>query len=262
MKKEGNKFKVFKNGTPGKISIIFIHGFPFDHNIWNDQVKELSNDYYCVTYDIRGLGGSGDEVQFTLEDLVDDLFDLIKVENLHNPVLCGLSMGGYIALRAVEKQESEFRGLILCDTKSEADSNEAKLKRAAGIKQITEEGVDKFISVFIPQCFKEESIKKLGGRYLDIYKRSSEFDPEGIKGCLLAMAARTDTTDYLTKLKLPVLLLCGEEDKLTPPNIMRSMSDKIKNSEFIIVPESGHMSPVENPVFVNERIKKFLKNFY
>ena len=255
-----NNLTVFQEGNPANIPIIFVHGFPFDHLMWNNQVSAFKSSYFCVSYDIRGLGESptGDG-QYTIESFVDDLEKIIDELKMEHPVLCGLSMGGYISLRAVERMEEKFRALILCDTKSEADNNETKLKRAAGIKRINNEGIQKYISDFVPNCFAEESIENLGEQYISILERSMNSDPLGVKGCLLAMAGRTDTTEYLSKIEIPVLVLCGERDTLSPPDSMKAMATRINNSEFAIVPGSGHMSAVENPSFLNERIRSFFK---
>lgn len=261
MKTLDNNIQIFQKGDSHNLPLIFVHGFPFDHQMWDKQIEHFSKNYFCITYDIRGLGISpvGDG-QYTMESHVDDLFDVMEKLGVVKPVLCGLSMGGYIALRAVEREEEKFKGLILCDTKSEADNNETKLKRSAGIKKINLEGIQKYIAEFVPNCFAEKSFEKLGEEYIAILGRSMNSDPNGVKGNLLAMAGRTDTTDYLSKFKIPVLLLCGEYDKLTQADVMRGMKDKIENSEFFIVPEAGHMSPVENPQFVNDKLMDFLES--
>ena len=133
--------QIFTTGSSERKSIIFIHGFPFDHYMWDEQVNELKSLYYCVNYDIRGLGISpAGDGQFTLESFVDDLESIIDEFKLDKPILCGLSMGGYIALRSAERMENKIGGLILCDTKSEADTDEGKLNRAGGIKKINKEG--------------------------------------------------------------------------------------------------------------------------
>ena len=174
-----DKLATFSKGNPANQPIIFVHGFPFDNNMWKKQVRALSSDFCCVTYDIRGLGNSpAGDGQFTLEMFVEDLFGIIEGLKLSKPVLCGLSMGGYIALRAIEKDEEKFRALILCDTKSSADNDETKLKRAAGIKKINTEGVGKYVSEFIPNCFAEESIEKLGNEYKSILENSMKYDPD------------------------------------------------------------------------------------
>ncbi|HVO73466.1 MAG TPA: alpha/beta fold hydrolase [Ignavibacteriaceae bacterium] len=254
-----NNLAVFHEGDPSNIPLLFVHGFPYDHQMWNNQAAAFKPSNFCVSYDIRGLGESpAGDGQLTMESFADDLEKIIDELKLDHPVLCGLSMGGYISLRAVERMETKFRALILCDTKSESDNNETKLKRAAGIKRINIEGVRNFVADFVPNCFAKESIEKLGEEYIAILGRSMNSNPIGVKGCLMAMAGRTDTTGYLSKIKIPVLVLCGEKDTLSPPESMRAMADKIKGSEFKVVPGSGHMSAIENPAFVNEKIRKFL----
>ena len=255
-----NNFRIFQTGLENKQSIIFIHGFPFDHRMWDRQMDYFGRDYHCICYDIRGLGQSpSDEGQMTIESFVDDLFDLIEKLNLIHPVLCGLSMGGYISLRAIERDEDKFGGLILCDTKAEADNNEGKLNRAKGIKEINLNGVENFVGNFVLKCFSDNFIKDYRNNYEEVLNRAKSSEPTGVKGCLLAMAARTDTTDYLSKIKIPVLLLCGELDRLTPPDIMMTMGDKINNSTFVLIPEAGHVSSVENPKHFNYEIERFLK---
>jgi pimeloyl-ACP methyl ester carboxylesterase len=260
----GQKIKIYKTGKPEKMPIVFIHGFPFDHHMWDKEINELSSFYYCITYDIRGLGisPSGDG-QFTIESFVDDLESIINELELNKPILCGLSMGGYITLRSVERMENKLGGLILCDTKSESDTDEGKLKRADGIKTINQFGVQKFISGFVPNCFAEYFINSCARDYNEILSRSLNSDPVGLKGCLLAMQGRTDVTAYLSKIQIPTLVVCGEEDKFTPPTIMKKMAEKIVNSKFEIIPGAGHMSPVENLEYFNRTILHFLKkNFY
>ena len=257
MDKIKNNLAIFSKGSSKNIPIVFIHGFPFDHNMWNHQTEKLSQEYFCVSYDIRGLGKSpAGEGQFTMEMFVDDLMEIIEGSKLSTPVICGLSMGGYIAQRAVEREEKNFRALILCDTKSAGDNNDARIKRAEGIKKINELGSKQYVKNFLPNCFSEESTRKLF--YKETLNRSLKTSSVGLKGCLLAMAGRTDTTEFLSKIKIPVLIICGEKDKLSPPHIMKEMAESISNSEFHIIPRAGHISPLENPETVNKIIADFL----
>lgn len=259
MKETINGLSVFLEGNNKNKSIIFLHGFPYDHTMWMAQINEFSKDYFCVSYDIRGLGESpAGNGQFTMESFVDDLEIIIDELRLDKPVLCGLSMGGYIGLRALERMQENFSAAILCDTKSESDNDEGKLKRAAAIKRINLEGLKPFTKEFITNCYgdfykinyKEEFEKRIA--------KSSAFSPVGVKGSLLAMLGRNDTTEYLNKIKIPVLVICGEFDALTPLDVMQPLADKINGAEFAIINNSGHMSPIENPTEANAAINNFL----
>ncbi len=254
-----NNLSIFTSGQENLKAIIFVHGFPYDHHMWDAQVENFIKEYYCITYDIRGLGQSPEsDGQYTMESFVDDLEKVINELNLDKPVLCGLSMGGYISLRAVERMENKLGALILCDTKSVADDDQGRLKRAAGIKIINEEGSEKFVEQFVPNCFGEKFIKEHNSEYREVLNRSKQNSSVGLKGCLLAMAGRTDTTSYLSKISIPVLIICGKEDKLIPADIMKSMAEKIKGSKFIVVENAGHMTPIESKDIVNKRIREFL----
>lgn len=258
-----NGLRVFTRGNKNNKAIIFVHGFPYDHSMWDLQVDELKENYYCVNYDIRGLGESyiGDG-QYTMEAFVWDLFSVIDGLHVENPVLCGLSMGGYIALRAVEKEPERFSGLILCDTKSESDNNDGKIVRSKAIDKINVEGVESFVREFVPKCFHPKTSERYGEMYDKILAITQNQNSVGVKGALLAMLSRRDTTDSLKEIKIPSLLLVGKKDVLTPPNVMKQMSSRIQKSKIFTVPKAGHMSPLENPEFVNEKIKKFLDKHF
>ncbi|MFC2133422.1 alpha/beta fold hydrolase [Bacteroidota bacterium] len=261
MQKKVNDLTVWTEGNRKKQTVIFVHGFPYDHTMWHNQIEALRDDYFCVSYDLRGLGKSkpGDG-QYTMEMHVDDLFAVMKGLRLRKPVVCALSMGGYIALRAVERDQSKFKGLILCDTKSEADTNAGRLARAAAIRQINEKGVEKFVVPFVKNCFSDITLKEKKRKevYTATLEKALKSKATGLKGALLAMAGRTDTTDFLSEIIIPTLLIVGQLDNLTPPNVMRAMHEKIPNSDFGIAPRAGHMAPLENPGFVNDMIKGFV----
>lgn len=259
MKRVINDLFVYSTGNENDKPMVFVHGFPYDHTMWKKQIEEFSKSHYCIAYDIRGLGQSpAGNGQFTMESFVDDLEIVINELKLNKPILCGLSMGGYISLRTLERMQEKFSAAVLCDTRSEADNNEGKLKRAAGIKRINTEGLAPFAKDFITNCFgdyfkqnKKEELEK-------IIQASSKFDPVGVKGSLLAMLSRTDTTPTLSKINLPVLIICGEQDALTPPAVMKEMFHKINKAEFFEIKNAGHMTPIESPDEVNKAIKSFL----
>ncbi|MCW8894344.1 MAG: alpha/beta hydrolase [Sulfurimonas sp.] len=260
MKKTVDGLSLFIEGNSKNRTIVFIHGFPFNHSAWQAQIEMFSADYYCIAYDIRGLGDSvvGDG-QFTMESFVDDLSTIIDKMSLDKPILCAHSMGGYISLRALQRMQERFLAVILLDTVSGADNNEGKLKRAAAIKKINSEGLTPFVKDFITLCYgelyKREHLEDFQKR-IDL---SASYNPLGVKGCLLAMLSRNDTTQYLSSITIPSLLICGEEDALTPPSAMKEMSQEMKNSEFVLIKNSAHMSAIENPVDVNSAIKSFLE---
>ena len=241
-------------------SIIFVHGFPYDYTMWQNQIDTLKEKYFCVAYDVRGLGQSdiGDG-QYTMEMYVDDLFAVIEKLKLNKSILCGLSLGGYIAFRAVEKSQKTFGGVIFCDTRSEGDDNAGRLKRSGNISQINKEGVISFTDPFIMNCFSDETQRDNPKLIADTIEKAHKNNPVGVKGAIIAIMSRTDTTEFLPNIEIPAMVLCGSFDKLTPPPVMRSIAEKIPGSEIAIIPHAGHMSPLENPSCVNDLIAGFMK---
>jgi len=249
-----------ENGDHSRLPVIFIHGFPFSSGMWIGQLDAVGRNYRAIAYDIRGHGESSvGDGQYMIEGHVDDLIALMDHLQLTTVVVVGLSMGGYIVLRALEKHPGRFRAAVLCDTRSEADTNEAKLKRYASIGLVKENGSEAFAEGFLPLLFAKESFRtgpEAVGMIRHIIKRTS---PLGIAGTLLALAARTDTTASLAQVKVPTLILTGEFDSITPPAAAQALHERIPGSELHIVPHAAHLSNLENPDFFNEKLLLFLK---
>ncbi len=250
------------NGNPNGIPVIFIHGFPFDSSTWTGQANALPSNFRPILYDVRGHGQSrAGTFPYSIEFLVDDLFGLIEGLELQQPVLCGLSMGGYIALRAFEKWPAMFRGLILCDTRAEGDSNQAKINRAGAIKTIQTQGVKKYAEDCVNSLFWEDNLSKSIPEADYIKKIIESTDPEVLCASLMALAARTDSTEMLADINIPTLIMVGEHDKLTPPIAAELMHENIAGSELVIIKKAGHLSNIENPEDFNEAMLRFLGNF-
>jgi 3-oxoadipate enol-lactonase len=246
-------------GPPDALPIVLIHGFPFSHEMWDPQIEAFAKWFRVVAYDLRGHGKSGvGDGQYLLEFFVDDLIGLLDHLRIENAILCGLSMGGYIAVRLIERNPERVAGLILADTQAKADSNETKLRRAAAIKSVKANGVaayaESFVkSVLAPQSFgaKNDVVEKI----TRIIKSNSV---QGICGALLALATRTDTTEALSRIKAPTLILVGEHDTLTPPSASKEIHSKIPHSKYHLIANAAHMSNLENPDEFNRLVLDFL----
>jgi 3-oxoadipate enol-lactonase len=250
-------------GPRDGMAVVFLHAFPMSGAMWSGQVNALSDRYRTVTMDVRGFGRSADPTgQYTLETFVDDLLALMDHLGLPRAVLCGLSMGGYIALRAVERAPDRVGGLVLCDTRSESDTNEARLKRGDAIKAIRVAGLSGFAAKFVQQVFAPVTIERQPELVRQARAWIESNHPTGVCGALLAMAARTDTTGALGSIRAPVLVLVGEHDALTPPSVARAMAARIAGAECHAVPDAGHMSNLENPATFNGRLRAFLDRLH
>ena len=251
---------VVEKGDPAALPIVFLHGFPFSHHMWDAQTEVLSTAYRTIAYDLRGLGESSlGDGQYTVEGHVEDLLAVLEHFGIEKAVIVGLSLGGYITLRALESHPGRFRAAILCDTRSEADGNEAKINRARAIAAVKSRGSSWFADDFMHKVFAEASFTRIPKVLEQIRTTIARTPPLAIAGTLLALAARTDTTASLPAVTVPTLILVGEHDVTTPPEAARSMHEKIPGSEFHIIPDAAHMSAVENPDEVNRRMLEFLR---
>src|SRR5258707_7094010 len=247
------------DGPRTGIPVVFIHGFPFSRAMWKPQVEALKSNRYVITYDVRGHGASdvGDG-QYTIEQFVDDFISLLDHLKLSKVVAAGLSMGGYIVLRAAERQPERFRGLVLCDTRSEADGNEGKIKRANQVTAVKKDGVNRFADSFLKAAFYEKTILENPQAVETIRAIIESTSPLAVTGTLIALAARTDTTASLFTIKVPTLILVGQHDAVTPPSASHSMKEKIPNAEIHIIPRAGHLSNLENPEDFNFHLDHYL----
>ncbi|TMI27707.1 alpha/beta fold hydrolase [Candidatus Bathyarchaeota archaeon] len=233
------------------------------HEMWNPQVEFLKQSFRVVAYDIRGHGQSdvGDG-QYTMELFAEDLLGLLDSLRIEKAVLCGLSMGGYIALRTAEKSQERVGGLILCDTKAEADSDEAKLKRATTIRFIKEQGMKPFIKSQIHALLASQTVTKNPATVEMVRRIIQGNSPIGVCGALLAMAGRTDTSAALPNLKVKTLIIVGENDALTPPELSKSMHAKIPNSTLHVLRNAGHLSNLEKTEDFNHHLSDFLSKLH
>jgi len=250
-------------GDHGSPVIIFIHGFPFNKSMWNVQVESLKDNYRLITYDIRGHGSSdAGNVDFSIDLFAADLIGLMDALKIERATLCGLSMGGYIALKAADKYRERFDALILADTQCIADSPEAREKRKKAIENIRENGVAKYAEESVKNLFASESFTTRVNEVTAVREMIVKTSEQSIISTLLALSTRKETCHILSEIEVPVLIMVGIEDKLTPPDAARFMHEKIKGSLLKVIDHAGHVSNLENPGEFNAGLKEFIASVY
>ncbi len=241
------------------IPIIFLHGYPFDKTMWEGQLDFLESSHRLISCDIRGFGKSKDEESTLSIDLfTDDLIQFMDKLNIGKAIICGLSMGGFIALNAVKRFPERFEALILCDTQCIADTAEVKEKRYKTIERIEEEGVANFNEDFMNSVFHKDSITKK--RELVRLLRSVIFSNSQhiITMGLTALAERSETCSTLNEITIPTLIICGREDEVTPLAQSERMNKAIKGSILHVIDNAGHVSNLEQPDEFNKHLLGFL----
>lgn len=249
----------FDEGPANAPAIIFIHGFPLNKAMWNNQIEELKDNYRVIAYDIRGHGNSdaGDEI-FSIELFVNDLLSLMDALKIGKTILCGFSMGGYVALNAIENFSERFNALLLCDTNCTEDMPEAKEKRMKAIESIKENGLDQYAEESLKKLFAPISFSKNIKEIAIVREMILKTSKKSIYKTLDALAERKETCTKLNEIKVPVFIMVGEDDEITPPNVALSMHEKIDSSNIHIIEQAGHLSNMENPKEFNNQLAGFL----
>jgi 3-oxoadipate enol-lactonase len=243
-------------------TILFIHGFPFNKHMWQGQTDALNGDFRVITYDVRGHGQSEPgTVDFSIDLFVTDLVNLIDALKIEKVIVCGLSMGGYIALRALELYPNRFLALILCDTQCIADTPEGKEKRMKAIESVKTHGVPMYAKASLINLFAESSFETRKKEVEDIRQTIEQTSSETICRTLLALSQRRETCSRLSEIKIPTLILVGREDKITPISAARLMHDSIKHSVMVVIEHAGHVTNLENPSDFNYQLKQFVYPF-
>jgi 3-oxoadipate enol-lactonase len=244
----------------GSLPIIFLHGFPFDKTMWQGQLDFLKSSHRLIPCDIRGFGKSTDEESFLSIDLfADDLRQFMDKLSIDKAIVCGLSMGGFIALNAMKRFPERFEALVLCDTQCIADTTEVKEKRYKTIDEIEVDGVADFNEGFIKSVFHKDSItnkKELVEQLRSIvFSNSKHIITQG----LAALAERSETCSTLNEITIPTLIICGREDEVTPLAQSEFMNAAIKGSLLHVIDNAGHVSNLEQPDEFNKHLLNFLK---
>lgn len=255
-----NNFNLSYNDVgEGDVPVIFLHGFPFDKTMWQIQIDFLRATHRLIACDIRGFGKSTDERSpLSMNLFGEDLIAFMDHLSIDKAIICGFSMGGFIALNAQKRYPDRFTAMILCDTQCIADTVELKKKRHEIIEEIALFGSAAFNEGFIQKAFHRDSfitrkaiVAQLRGV---VFSNSDNIISQG----LLALAGRSETCSTLHDIDVPTLIICGSEDQVTRLSESEFMHAHIKGSTLHIIEKAGHVSNLEEPWEFNKSLLEFL----
>jgi YbgC/YbaW family acyl-CoA thioester hydrolase len=240
-------------------AILFIHGYPLDRSIWSHQMQHLEG-WRRIAPDLRGMGRSdAPDLGYSMTTYADDLAALLDSLGVDHVVLCGLSMGGYVAFEFLRRHRNRVRGLILVDTRAENDSAEGRRSRDAAAQTARDDGTRAVAAAMLPRLFAEDTEEAVGEPWRQVERIIVATPIAGIIGALAAMRDRPDSTAQLESLDLPALIIVGEHDRITPPASSHRMASALAGSHLEVIHGAGHLSPVEKPGAVTEVIRSFLR---
>lgn len=240
-------------------TMLFIHGFPFNKNMWIPQLSAIPREMTGIAIDLRGHGnttmGHG---FFSIDVFANDLLVFLQKLEIKNVIVCGVSMGGYVALRAHQINPKAFSGMILSDTHARADQNENKWQRFETIQSVLKHGTRPFSIHFVSQVFSPHSILHQENAVELIKSSIRRNNVRSICATLLALASRSDTSAHLPHIKVPVLLIRGAEDRITPRELMEELHQNIPQSTYVELAGCGHLPNLEDRHQFNQLIFDFI----
>jgi len=237
-------------------AVLFIHGYPLDRTIWEPQLGALDG-WRRIAPDLRGMGLSdAPDLGYSMATYAADLAALLDTLGVDRVVLCALSMGGYIAFEFLRRWRERVAGLVLVDTRAEADSAEGKRSRDEAAALAREGGAAAIAETMLPKMLSPSAPVALVERVREIM---SAAPVAGIVGALTAMRDRADSTALLPDLRgLPTLVMVGSEDRMTPPARASAMASAIPDARLIVVSGAAHLPTLEQPSVVTDALRAFL----
>jgi 3-oxoadipate enol-lactonase len=240
--------------------LLFVHGFPLDHTQWSGQLPVFAQTHRVLAPDLRGFGGSeASSDTMTMEQFADDLAAMLDVLQIAEPVtLCGLSMGGYIAFQFARKHAAKLKALVLCDTKAVADTPEGAETRRKMAEQVVISGTGGVADAMLPKLVAPSTKDRHPEVIEAVRGMIAAASPAGVAAAQRGMAARPDSSEMLSQIAVPTLVIVGEDDAIASVEEMRKIAAAIPGAQFRVIPEAGHLSPLENSAAFNAALREFV----
>ena len=241
-------------------AVLFVHGYPLDRSIWTHQMAAL--DGWCgIAPDLRGMGRSDSpDLGYSMETYAADLAALLDLMGVEDVVLVGHSMGGYIAFEFVRRWRERVRGLVLVDTRAEADTPDGKKGRDAAAATAREHGAEAIAEAMLPKVLGATTLAGAPATVEQVRSLMAATPVAGIVGALGAMRDRPDSTPTLPGLAgIPTLVIVGDEDEVIPPTQARTMADAIPGASLVVIRSAGHLPTLERPVETSDALLAFLQ---
>lgn len=238
--------------------VVLVHGFPLDEEMWVDQVAFLrALGYRVFTPNLPGFGqrAGNPPHRCSISAFAEDIHHYI-IRNCKLPcIIGGFSMGGYVVLALLHRFAKDACAAVLIDTHPAADSPEARQGRMKSITSLQTDGIQSLVAQMLPRLLSPTASLSLRHRVEQIIARQQ---PAGMIQAQMAAAMRVDQTEHLSNIVIPCLVVGGSQDIITPPELMKKWQCKITRSQWVEIPNAGHLTPMEAPDTVNQAIADFI----
>jgi pimeloyl-ACP methyl ester carboxylesterase len=242
--------------------VVLLHAFPLSAEMWRPQLERVPEGWHFIAPDLRGFGPEAPDsrrtVPATLDDMAADVVLLLDRLEVERAVIGGLSMGGYVTFALFRRAPERFSGIILADTRPQADTPAGRDGRRKLIESARTRGPAAVADAMLPKLLGKTSRSRRPSLELQVRQMIEREHAEGIVGALEAMLARPDSTPDLARIACPTLVVVGDEDELTPPADAELMQNHIVRSRLVVLPEAGHLSSLEAPDGFTLAVSDFL----
>jgi pimeloyl-ACP methyl ester carboxylesterase len=264
-------------------AIVFLHGYPFDRSMWREQIDFLNaSGCRVVAPNLRGFGEMPDKLQFvaavdrretdgqteayraslgpltTMDDMARDVEALMDELKIDQAVICGLSMGGYVAFEFVHLFPTRVRALVLAGTRAPADNEPERQTRFQQVEQMIAKGMSGIAAASLPKLLAPRTLDEKPEVVTRVREMILRSDPQGAAAAQRGMAARRDYADDLSGINLPTLVIVGSDDPIRPVADAEFMHDRIRDSRLEIIEGAAHMTNMERPEVFNRALFGFL----
>jgi pimeloyl-ACP methyl ester carboxylesterase len=241
--------------------LLLLHAFPLNGKMFGPQMAAFPGVRRVVVPDLPGFGRSPrtpaqPDVGYYAGG-VRALLDRIGIQRV---VLGGVSMGGYVAFECMRSFPERISGLILANTRPDADAEEARETRKEMALRVTREGMGVLVELQMERLLSSHTRSENPGLVEEVERIILENTPDGAVAALGAMRERPDSTATLDEIGVPTLVIGGEDDAISSPEVMGEMAAKITNARHVTLPRAGHLSNLENPDGFNEALGEFLES--
>jgi pimeloyl-ACP methyl ester carboxylesterase len=231
--------------------------------MWDSQRPLSDAGWRIIAPDLRGFGehsAADDAAARSMEDYAADIVDLLDALGINRAVIGGLSLGGYVTFAVFRRAPGRFAAMVLADTRPQADTPEGLEGRKRMIQLVETGGAGAVADEMMPKLLGETTRREHPEIVERVRAQIQSSSATAIDGAIRAMMSRPDSTPLLSAIHCPTLVLVGEQDVITPPDINRAMQQSIPGAELAVIREAGHLSSMEQPGPFNAALGGFLAN--
>lgn len=248
-------------------AIVFLHGYPFNRTMWDEQAAFFSRrGYRCVVPDLRGLGestevgesGPEDKHATMMEEMARDAALLMDSLEIDRAVICGLSMGSYVALEFVRLFPARVLGLIVCGARAQGADDKERQSREEQAARIVEEGLEPVAEAMLSKVFARRTLEEKPQLVARVREMIVQTHRTGAAAAQRGMAARRDHSSFLAEIRIPTLVIAGREDSIRSPEDAEFLHQHIRQSWLETIADAGHLMNLEQPEVFNDKLVKFL----